>query len=100
MPFLRPRVSHSLPAGLEPQFKPGVVLELWNVAPIDRAVLRHSDEEIGGRPDSQRAWSAQSLTLRSLEYGAAPDELWVIVGYRATDATGAPNGTPKELKIP
>ena len=87
-------------AGLDPQFKPGVVLEFWNGAPIDRAVLRHSDEEIGGRPDSQRAWSVQSLTLRSLQYGPAPDELWVIVGYRATDASGAPTGTAKELKIP
>ena len=37
-------------AGLDPQFKPGVVLEYWNGAPIDRAVLRHSDEEVGGRP--------------------------------------------------
>lgn len=87
-------------AGLDPQFKPGVVLEFWNGVPIDRAVLRHSDEEIGGRPDSQRAWSVQSLTLRSLQYGPAPDELWVIVGYRATDASGAPTGAAKELKIP
>lgn len=87
-------------SGLDPQFRPGVVLEYWNGAPIDRAVLRHSDEEIGGRPDSQRAWSVQSLTLRSLQYGPAPDELWVVVGYRATDASGAPSGAPKELKIP
>ncbi len=87
-------------SGLDPQFKPGVVLEYWNGAPIDRAVLRHSDEEIGGRPDSQRAWSVQSLTLRSLQYGPAPDELWVVVGYRVTDASGAPTGAPKELKIP
>lgn len=86
--------------GLDPRFKPGVVLEYWNGAPIDRAVLRHSDEEVGGRPDSQRAWSVQSLTFRSLQYGPAPDELWVVVGYRATNAAGAPTGAPKELKIP
>ena len=87
-------------AGLDPQFKPGVVLEYWNGTPIDRAVLRHSDEEIGGRPDSQRAWSVQSLTFRSLQYGPPPDELWVIVGYRATDASGAASGAAKEIRIP
>ncbi|MCA0244190.1 MAG: S41 family peptidase [Proteobacteria bacterium] len=86
--------------GLDPQFKPGVVLEYWNGVPIDRAVMRHSDEEIGGRPDSQRAWSVQSLTMRSLQYGPAPDELWVIVGYRTTDASGAPTGAARELRVP
>src|SRR5690348_9636316 len=44
-------------AGLDASFKPGVVLEYWNGVPIDRAVQRHGDEEIGGRPDSQRAWA-------------------------------------------
>lgn len=87
-------------SGLGPHFKPGVVLEYWNGMPIDRAVLRHSEEEVGGRPDSQRAWSVQSLTLRSLQFGPPPDEFWVVVGYRATDASGAPIGTPHELKIP
>ena len=68
--------------GLDASFKPGVVLEYWNGVPIDRAVQRHSDEEVGGRPDSQRAWAVQSLTLRSLQYGPPPDEHWVVVGYR------------------
>lgn len=87
-------------AGLDPQFKPGVVLEFWNGVPIDRAVLRHADEEVGGRPDSQRAWAVQSMTMRSLQFGPAPDELWVIVGYRATDASGSPTGAAREVKIP
>ena len=69
-------------AGLDAAFKPGVVLEYWNGVPIDRAVQRHADEEVGGRPDSQRAWAVQSLTLRSLQYGPPPDEYWVVVGYR------------------
>jgi hypothetical protein len=53
-----------------------VVIEHWNGVPIDRAVLRHAEEEFGGRPDSQRAWAVQSLTLRSLRYGPPPDEHW------------------------
>ena len=65
-------------AGFDPAFKPGVVLEYWNGVPIDRAVKRHSDEEVGGRPDSERAWAVQSLTLRSLQYGPPPDEHWVV----------------------
>jgi len=60
--------------GLDPAFKPGVVLEYWNGVPFDRAVQRYSDREVGGRPDTQRAWALQSLTLRSLQYGPPPDE--------------------------
>jgi C-terminal processing protease CtpA/Prc len=86
--------------GLDPAFRPGVVLEYWNGVPIDRAVQRHSDREVGGRPDSQRAWATQSLTFRSLRYGPPPDEHWVIVGYRSTTATGAPTGSMKEVKVP
>lgn len=86
--------------GLDAQFVPGVVLEYWNGAPIDRAVLRHSDEEIGGRPDSQRAWSIQSLTFRSLQYGPPPDENWVVVGFRTTNAAGEPTGAAREIKVP
>jgi C-terminal processing protease CtpA/Prc len=82
--------------GLDTAFKPGVLLEYWNGVPIDRAVLRHADEEFGGRPDSQRAWAVQSLTLRSLQYGPPPDEHWVIVGYRTGDGTGQ----SKEIKLP
>ena len=87
------KVGHSLDAS----FKPGVVLEYWNGVPIDRAVQRHGEQEVGGRPDSQRAWAVQSLTLRSLQYGPPPDEHWVIVGYRT--AAGAA-GQSKEIKLP
>ncbi|HEV8393524.1 MAG TPA: S41 family peptidase [Vicinamibacterales bacterium] len=81
---------------LDSSFKPGVVLEYWNGVPIDRAVLRHAEEEFGGRPDSQRAWAVQSLTLRSLQYGPPPDEHWVILGYLAGDGAGP----SKEIKLP
>ncbi len=82
--------------GLDAAFKPGVELEYWNGVPIDRAVQRHSDSEVGGRPDSQRAWAVQSLTLRSLRYGPPPDEHWVVVGYR----TASRGAASKEIKIP
>jgi Peptidase family S41 len=86
--------------GLATTFRPGVILEYWNGVPIDRAVQRYSEAEVGGRPDSQRAWATQSLTLRSLRYGPPPDEQWVIVGYRSTTNTGAPTGAAREIKIP
>ncbi|MEP7202310.1 MAG: S41 family peptidase [Ilumatobacteraceae bacterium] len=86
--------------GLAATFKPGVVLEYWNGVPIDRAVQRYSESEVGGRPDSQRAWATQSLTLRSLQYSPPPDEHWVIIGYRSTTTTGTPTGPAREIKIP
>ncbi|MDP9465612.1 MAG: S41 family peptidase [Actinomycetota bacterium] len=86
--------------GLATTFRPGVVLEYWNGVPIDRAVQRYSESEVGGRPDSQRAWATQSLTLRSLQYTPPPDEHWVIIGYRATNSTGTPTGPAREIKIP
>ncbi len=85
--------------GLETTFRPGVVVEYWNGVPIDRAVQRYSESEVGGRPDSQRAWATQSLTLRSLQYSPPPDEQWVIVGYRSTTNTGALTGPAREVKI-
>jgi Peptidase family S41 len=85
-------------AGLDAAFKPGVVLEFWNGVPIDLAVRRHGEQEVGGRPDSLRAWAVQSLTLRSLRYGPPPDEHWVVVGYRTVPAGGG-QGQAKEIKI-
>jgi hypothetical protein len=74
--------------GLDSTFTPGVVLEYWNGVPIDRAILRHADREVGGRPDSQRAWAIQSLTLRPLQYGPPPDEHWVTIRYRTATSAG------------
>lgn len=87
-------------AGLDAAFKPGVEIQYWNGVPIDLAVMRHGDNEVGGRPDSRRAWATQSLTLRSLRYGAPPDEHWVVVGYRTLNAAGNPVGSSREIKIP
>ncbi len=85
-------------ARLDASFTPGVVLEYWNGVPIDLAVQRHADREVGGRPDSQRAWAVQSLTLRSLQYGPPPDEHWVVLGYRTVPARG--QGVAASITIP
>jgi hypothetical protein len=86
--------------GLDAGFVPGVLLQQWNGVPIDRAVVRHADEECAGRPDGLRSASLQSLTFRSMEYGPPPDEEWVVVGYRKSDAAGAPTGALKEARVP
>jgi C-terminal processing protease CtpA/Prc len=81
-------------------FKAGVVVKYWNGVPIDLAVLRWSEHEVGGRPDSQRAAAVLSLTMRSLQYGTPPDEHWVIVGYQTVDAAGRAAGTLMEVRVP
>ena len=86
--------------GLDAGFVPGVLLQYWNGVPIDRAVVRHADEECAGRPDGWRSASLQSLTFRSMEYGPPPDEEWVVVGYRKSDAAGVPTGALKEVRVP
>ena len=85
--------------GLDAGFVPGVVLQYWNGVPIDRAVVRHSNEECAGRPDGLRSASLQSLTFRSMEYGPPPDEEWVVVGYRTSDSSGTPTGALKEVRV-
>ena len=86
--------------GLNAAFVPGVALQYWNGVPIDRAVVRHSEHECAGRPDSVRSASLQSLTFRSLEFGPPPDEEWVDVAYRTTNAAGVPTGSLKEIRVP
>ena len=87
-------------ADLGRSFKPGVVVDYWNGVPIDLAVQRWSEHEVGGRPDTQRAAAVLSLTMRSLQYGAPPDEHWVIVGYRKVDGEGEPVGPLLEVRAP
>lgn len=86
--------------GLDAGFVAGVLVQHWNGVPIDRAVMRHADEECAGRPDSMRAASLQSLTFRSMEFGPPPDEEWVVVGYRDSDSAGMPKGALKEIRVP
>jgi len=86
--------------GLDAGFVPGVLLQYWNGVPIDRAVVRHADEECAGRPDGWRSASLQSLTFRAMEYSPPPDEEWVVVGYRKSDAAGVPTGALREVRVP
>jgi len=85
--------------GLDPAFVPGVTIEFWNGVPIDVAVQRYGEREVGGRPDTQRAWATQSLTARALRYGPPPDEYWVVVGYRAAGGAGPSQETRVEWKV-
>ena len=69
----------------DPEFVEGVEIMEWNGVPIADAVRRRGEVERGGRPDSAMARALDSLTLRPLGFGPAPDEKWVIVGYRTGD---------------
>jgi len=62
-------------------FRAGVEVLTWNAVPMDIAVNRHADAETGGRPDSRRARALESMTLRALQFGPPPDELWVDIGF-------------------
>ena len=79
-------VTH-VATGLDATFKAGVILDFWNGVPIDRAVQRVSEREVGGRPDTLRAWAAQSLTFRALRFGPPPDEVWVEIDYHLPGST-------------
>ena len=79
-------VTH-VASGLAPDFRTGVILDFWNGVPIDRAVQRVSEREVGGRPDTLRAWATQSLTMRALRFGPPPDEVWVEIDYHAPGST-------------
>jgi len=76
------------------EFTEGVDLETWNGSPIGAAINARARQEIGGRVDSGRARAVESLTFRSLRYEPAPDERWVVVGYRDQSGEG------REVRIP
>jgi hypothetical protein len=63
------------------RFRAGVELVSWNGIPFARAVDLHAERETGGRPDARLARAIETLTVRPLELGPPPDEMWVIVGY-------------------
>lgn len=79
--------------GDDEHFKPGVEIRWWNAVPMDRAVDRHADDEVGGRPDARRARALESMTVRALRYGPPPDERWVSVGYIDED------GEQRDLRV-
>jgi hypothetical protein len=80
-------VSKTIPGLVtDAKFVEGVELIEWNGVPIADAVRRRGEHERGGRPDSAMARALDSLTFRPLGIGPAPDERWVIVGYRASES--------------
>ena len=91
-------VQHRL-RRIDRRFEAGVQVVSWNGVPIDRAVERWSDTAWGGRSDTRRVAALQTMTLRPLRFGPPPDEHWVIVGYRQTDARGHPRGPVLEQRF-
>src|SRR5262249_48296713 len=74
-------------------FVVGVEVTYWNGTPIRRAVDLHAEHETGGRPDARLARAIESMTIRPLRYGLAPDEHWVSVYFVTAD------GTENEIRI-
>lgn len=72
---------------------PGVRLLTWNGIPFGRAVDLHAQNEFGGHPGARRARALESLTIRPLDFGPPPDELWVHLGFEA------PDGTLREVRL-
>ena len=64
---------------------PGSILTHWNGIPIDVAVARHADRARGANPDARLARAMDTLTVRHLGDGMAPDEHWVDLRFRTPD---------------
>lgn len=67
----------------------GSTLTHWNGIPIDVAVARHADRARGANPDAKLARAMDTLTVRHLGDGMAPDEHWVVLGFRTPDGREA-----------
>ena len=63
----------------------GSTLTHWNGVPIDVAVARHADRARGANPDAKLARAMDTLTVRHLGDGLAPDEHWVDLRFRRPD---------------
>jgi hypothetical protein len=63
-------------------FQAGVEVLYWNGVPIGRYVEALARQMPGGNAPARRARVMNSLTLRSLTRGQAPDEDWVTITYR------------------
>ena len=78
-------VSHIAASLKHDKFKPGVEVLYWNGVPIERAVLNHAQRYAGSNREARHARGVETLTTRALIIAPAPDEDWVIVGYRSGD---------------
>jgi C-terminal processing protease CtpA/Prc len=74
-------------------FRPGVEILSWNGVPIARAVEIVGALTPGSNVAGRRALALMSLTARVLSVQPAPDEEWVMVGYRT------PRGRPGEIRV-
>lgn len=76
-----------------PTFKPGVHIRYWNGAPMDRAVDNAADRHAGSNLEARHARGLAGMTQRPLIIAPAPDEEWVIIGYKALD------GSDQEIRL-
>lgn len=66
-------------------FAAGVEILYWNGMSMDGAVRSHARQCTGSNPEARHAEALITLTLRALHEAPAPDEDWVVVGYRTQD---------------
>ena len=76
-------VTRLLPSFVHPTFQVGVTVSRWNGIPIERAIELNAAREAGSNEDARHARGLESLTLRSMELTAPPDEDWVVIGYES-----------------
>jgi len=80
-------VTHVLPGFVHRRLQPGVQVESWNGAAIDRVVIRDAHRNAGANPDAQFARALDTMTVRPLLRAPPPADTAVTVGFR--DAKGA-----------
>jgi cytosine/adenosine deaminase-related metal-dependent hydrolase len=66
-------------------FVPGVEVLYWNGTPIDRVIQQNAHWQPGGNAAARHARGLNTLTLRPLVRGLAPDEEWVTLRYLGLD---------------
>lgn len=64
-----------------PDFEPGSELVYWNGMPIERAVLRNSDQTAGSNEAARHARGISSLTIRSMDTALPPNADFVDIEF-------------------
>jgi len=59
----------------------GAEVTHWNGIPIDVAIARNAEREVGNNPAARRAQGVLNLTVRALAVSPIPDEDWVDLRF-------------------
>lgn len=59
----------------------GAEVTHWNGVPIDVAIARNAEREVGNNPAARQAQGALHMTVRSLDRSPIPDEDWVELRF-------------------